>query len=175
MSKRQRPKNWKDSIVVTAEKLTTVELLREANEFTMMHRKKSKQSLKTAYFHRHSPIRTQMFIIRMYGIPSFVSVHFRTHAATGQQHYVGSNRYDLNEEGGDSRWSPTEHMMIVNAQHLEEMSWKRLCVKASLETRYVMAKIKAAVAEVDPDCADRMDPECIYLNSCHEPKPCPTL
>lgn len=160
---------------VTVEKLTDVELMREANEFTMRHEKKSKQTLERGYFHRHSPIRTQLFIVRMYNIPSFVSTHLVRHSATGQQHYVSSNRGDLGGDDSADRYTPVHHMMILNAQHLEEMSWARLCVKSSLLTRKVWKMVRDAVAVEDRDLAERMVPECVYLGRCHQPNPCPKL
>lgn len=160
---------------ITVEKLTNERLLREANEFTMNHRRTSTQTLDSAYEHRHSPIRTQIFVVRMYGIPTATSVHLVRHAAVGQQHYVGSNRADLGGDDNANRHTPVDHMMILNAQHLEEMAWDRLCRKSSEETQFVLKLIRQAVKEVDQELAKKMVPRCLFLNRCIEAKPCKKL
>lgn len=62
---------------IKVKKLTDVELLRTANSFTTG--KESKQSLKSAYRHKHTTIRTQLFYVECDGIPQFVAYHLRTH------------------------------------------------------------------------------------------------
>lgn len=146
-----------------------------ANSFTMRNEKESKQKLEAAYKHRHSPMRTQLFVVRMYAIPSFVSVHLVRHSAVGQQHYVGSNRVDLGGDPVADRYTPVDHMMVLNAQHLEEMAWDRLCKKSSPETRKVMQHIAEQTLLVDPDLANKMVPRCVYLGRCDEYKPCGRL
>lgn len=58
-------------------KMTDVGFLREMNEFTSG--KQSKQSLTSAYKHKHSTIRTQIFVVKCYDIPQYVAYHLRTH------------------------------------------------------------------------------------------------
>ena len=135
----------------------------------------AKCSLKDLYLWEHSPSRTQMFWIHMENIPSFVSVHLVRHAAVGQQHYVMSNRTDRGGLGNEvvTRNSPVNHRMLLNAQHLIDMSRRRLCYKASPETREVMGRIKEAIGVIDPDLALYMVQECVYRGGfCHEPKAC---
>lgn len=163
---------------ITAQKLTNIALLREANEFTTKHTKTSNMSLETAYEMSHSPIRTQLWVIRMYDIPSATSVHLVRHAAVGQQHYVSSARPDLgyvefkHEMMTHEEWrnTPVDHMMILNSQHLEEISWDRLCKKSSSETQRVMHLIRQAVKESDQALAAVMVPRCLYLGRCKEGK-----
>lgn len=172
-------KKFSKDMRITVEKLTTPDLLREANDFTRMHQgDPSEQTLQSAYAQRHSPMRTQLFVVRMYQIPTMVSVHLVRHAAVGQLHYVGSNREDRGKKKKGKkvhRYTPVDHMMIVNAQHLEEMAWDRLCSKASPETQVVMQGIKEEVEWEDANLADLMIPRCQYLNRCIEAKPCGRL
>jgi len=154
-------------VVVT--KLTDEALMRKACSYTI--NAESKMSLAKIYRCEHSPMRTQMFTVELIGIPTFVSVHFVRHHV-GVDHWVKSNREDRGGTGKEDRWSPVNHMMLINAQSLVNLSRKRLCLAAHKETVRVMRAIKAAVAECDPDLAAVMVPECEYRGGCHELKSC---
>lgn len=70
---------------VTVEKITDINLAKEFLE-TTVHDKEFKSSLKKLdklYMSEHSPMYSQVFIIRMYDIYSYVSTHFRTDGRTG--------------------------------------------------------------------------------------------
>lgn len=149
-------------IEVTARKITDANLLRYCNSSTMRFDKESKQTLKSAYKMEHSPVRTQEFIISM-RVPAFVSVHFVRHKI-GVEHFVGSNRADLGGNSNADRWTPTNHVMKVNAAALIAMSKLRLCKKASDETRETMRLIREAVRGVDPELCLFMVPNCVYRN-----------
>jgi len=157
---------------VKAEKITDLSLCREVCEATMQN-KTSKVSLKQIYKSEHSPIRSQMFKITMKDIPTFVSVHFVRHSI-GIQHYVMSNRNDITGSNEVvTRESPVNHTMLLNAESLINLSKKRLCTKASLETRKVMKLIKDAIKEVDSDLSEFMVPQCVYrAGICQELKSC---
>lgn len=165
---------------ILIEKITNEDDLREACEFTMMNKVNSQQSLETMYNCRHSPMRTQLFKVKMYGIPTSASVHFVRHAAVGQLHFVGSNRPDMGTNNlvedlmtqKEARLLPVNHLMWLNAQHLQEMSWDRLCTDAEAPTRKVMREIRMAMKEVDGSLAALMVPRCIYLGRCESLKPC---
>jgi hypothetical protein len=157
---------------VTVEKLTDERLMQRACAITID--KDSKATLDSIYDCEHSPIRTQMFWIEMKNIPSFVSVHLVRHKF-GVEHFVKSLREDRCGKGNEveTRNSPVNHGMLINAQALINMARKRLCGKASKETLAVMAMIKEKVQEVDPVLAKYLVPECIYRGGvCHEPKSC---
>jgi len=157
---------------VTVEKLTNEKLMQRACAITID--KDSKATLDSIYDCEHSPIRTQMFWIEMKNIPSFVSVHLVRHKF-GVEHFVKSLREDRCGKGNEveTRNSPVNHGMLINAQALINMARKRLCSKASKETRAVMTMIKEKVQEVDPVLAKYLVPECIYRGGvCHEPKSC---
>lgn len=71
------------------------------------------------------------------------------------------------------RNAPTDISFIINAEALMNMAHKRLCTKASPETRKLMQMIKHEVSIVDPDLANHLVPMCIYRNGlCGEPKSC---
>lgn len=159
---------------IEVQKITSLEDAHEAIEFTSRNLK-AKCPLDSLYKWEHSPSRTQLFKVKMYDIFSFVSVHFVRHSAVGQQHYVTSNRDDRGGEGNIevNRLSLVNHLMILNAQHLIDMSKKRLCFKASPETKEVMELIKGYVGILDPDLSKYMVPNCVYKGGyCSEPKPC---
>jgi hypothetical protein len=130
------------------------------------------KNMEKMYLSEHSPIRTQLFLIEMQDIPTFVSVHLVRHNQ-GVMHFVKSNRIDSGSYSGDKgRLQPVNHMMIANAQALINMARKRLCGKASIETQQVMLDIKAGVYEIDKELASCMVMECEYRNGCHEFKSC---
>lgn len=160
---------------IQVNKITTIDDAHLAIESTMGTGFEAKCPLSDLYRWEHSPSRTQMFWINMIDIPTFVSVHLVRHAAVGQQHYVKSNRTDRGGEGNEviNRLSPVNHRMLLNAQHLIDMSRKRLCFKASEETRSVMLLIREAMYGVDPDLGVYMVPNCVYRGGyCSEPKSC---
>lgn len=157
---------------ITATKLTDIDLLHLACESTMHQQIQSKMSLAAIYNCEHSPIRTQMFTIEMKGILNFVSVHLVRHNV-GVQHFVKTMRTDRGAIEIANRLTLTDHTMILNAQTLINMARKRLCYKASDETRDTFNGIIDAVALVDEDLPKFLEPDCIYRGGyCHEMKMC---
>lgn len=156
-------------------KITTLNDAHMAIESTMHEGFEALCSLKQLYLWEHSPSRTQLFWVNMTGIPTKVSVHLVRHSAVGQQHYVMSNRPDRGGAGDSvvTRNTPVNHRMLLNAQHLIDMSRRRLCFKASTETREVMEGIKNSLQYVDADLIGYMVPNCVYRGGyCCEPSPC---
>lgn len=156
---------------VAVEKITGIEDLHEANEFTSGQ--ESKMGLATAYHLGHSTIRTQLFKVKMYSIPTKTSVHLVRHSAVGQLHFVKTARKDrtMYHDTDVNRLTPVNHMMILNAQHLIDMARKRLCGMSEIQTTHVMQSIKNAVHLVDPALARHMQQECIYRGGfCYEGK-----
>jgi hypothetical protein len=157
---------------ILIEKVTGDIHMRTVCEFTSG--KQSKISLKRMYQCEHSPIRTQIFFVRMYNIPSFVSVHFVRHKI-GVDHFVKSNRSDSTGISDEqiNRLTPVDHLMIVNAQSLINIARKRLCYKAHEETVKVMEAIKEEMFKIDKDLYPFLVPECSYRGGiCHELQPC---
>ena len=71
---------------VKVRKLTDKELMKEACEVTFLGT--SHQTLKSIYRSEHSPVRTQLFWIKMENIPLFASTHLI-------RHHVGSQPFQL--------------------------------------------------------------------------------
>jgi hypothetical protein len=155
-------------VIVT--KLTGEELFRKACEFTI--RGESKVSLERMYRAEHSPIRTQLFFVEMYGIPTFVSTHFVRHKL-GVEHYVLTHRDDRGGGDGVDRNTPVNHGMLLNAQSLISISRKRLCSSSHPKTIAVMQEIIKEVAKVDEVLIHYLMPECDYRGGrCPEPRSC---
>ena len=157
---------------ITASKLTNPDLAQLACQYTMHSHAASSITMERLYAMEHSPIRTQLFAVEMVGIPNFVSVHFVRHHV-GVDHYVQTMRLDRGADDVANRLTPTNHLMIANAQALINMARKRLCHKASSETRDVMEKIRTAIGGVDHALGSVMVPECYYRGFiCHERTMC---
>jgi hypothetical protein len=118
----------------------------------------------------HSPIRVATYRIILEDLPYWVSVHFTRHKI-GVEHFVSSRRPDRT---GQAR-SPDDlvrHEMVANAQALITMARKRLCRKASLETRLAMVDIAKAIFSIDNGLGWAMGPDCEYRGACYEMEPC---
>jgi hypothetical protein len=158
------------AMTLEIEKLTDARIMREACAVTM-GKANSTVSLSDMYNCEHSPIRTQLFWIKLYDIPAFVSTHLVRHKV-GVEHFVKSLRDDRCGEGNETRNSPVNHFMLINAQALINMARKRLCYKAHKTTGEVMCSIVTAIEQVDKALAGYLVPECTYRNGCHELTPC---
>jgi len=157
---------------IVAHRITNEELMRNLCTVTTHNKMESKITTAGIYNCEHSPIRGMVFKITMEGIPSFVSVHLVRHKI-GVEHYVQTMRDDRGAQEVANRNTPVDHTMILNAQTLINMAKKRLCYKASKETRDVFNAIVDAVALVDEDLPKYLEPECIYRGGyCHEMKIC---
>ena len=71
------------------------------------------------------------------------------------------------------RYAPTDLACIINAEAIINMSRKRLCAKASKETREIWENVIALIEEVDPDLAKHCVKPCVAsCGLCREPKGC---
>ena len=122
----------------------------------------------------HSPIRTLMFTIELIDVPYWVSVHFSRHKY-GVEHYVRSqrndrqNKYDRNTAPQNA---PVNHTMEINAPELMYMARKRLCCKASAETKAWMEAIVEEVCLKCPEFRPHLVPQCVFLGRCPEMYSC---
>ena len=123
---------------------------------------------------RHSPIRELRFGILLVDIPTWVATHLVRHVHA--QPYVSSQRndrqdkYDRNAARQDA---PVNMYWAMNAEELMIIANKRLCKKASEETRNVVEEICRQVVELCPEFSDVLVPMCVYHGGvCHEMKPC---
>ena len=71
------------------------------------------------------------------------------------------------------RYAPTDLMCLINAEAIINMSRKRLCAKASKETREIWQKVCELIEEYDPDLYQHLVPQCVYRGGiCPESKCC---
>lgn len=119
----------------------------------------------------HSPIRTVEFDVSIKNIRQWVTVHLVRHWL-GFIPFVHSQRQDRREldvpRDELPQGSLNDMSFSVNAQALMTISRKRLCSKASKETREAWIRVKNAIEDVDPIMAEKMVPECIYRGFCPE-------
>ena len=123
---------------------------------------------------RHSPIRVLHFTFRLTDIPYWVSVHLCRHVhATPfvrSQRNDRQNDYDRNEAPQNV---PVNMLWHMNAEELMVIANKRLCGKASRETREVVRKMCKLVMEAMPEFNGLFVPLCMWQGGvCHEMKPC---
>lgn len=131
----------------------------------------------------HSPIRSLIFVVTMYNVPTWVSQHIARHDAfaghntregASDTNYVGTQRSDRTgvDRSELSQEELVDHRILLNSQDLIAISRKRLCTCASPETRYVWQKIREEVAKIEPELATKMVRECIYRGFCPEIECC---
>lgn len=70
------------------------------------------------------------------------------------------------------RYAPTNIAMLINAEAIMNMSAKRLCAKASKETREIWQKTLGLIEEVDPDIVKFCQKPCVLQGYCRESKSC---
>ena len=156
-------------------KLTDIQQAWAAIEATMQDGFVAGANLKEIYKWEHSVSRTQLFWIELLSIPRGVSDHLVRHANVGQQHFVKSSLANRGGVGWENTTleAPTNHRMLLNAQHLIDMAKLRLCYKANEKTREIMLMIREELMLVDWELAQYLVPKCVYRNGiCSEPKPC---
>ena len=121
---------------------------------------------------RHSPIRELHFAFEL-RIPYWVSVHLCRHVHA--QPYVRSqrndrqNQYDRNSAPQDA---PVKMIWSMNAEELMTIANKRLCNKASEETRDVVKAMCALVLNECPEFEGLLISACVYHGKCNEMYPC---
>lgn len=101
----------------------------------------------------HSPIRTVEYDVSIKNIRQWVTVHLVRYWL-GFIPFVHSQREDRRElevpRDELPQGSLNDMAFSINAQALMTFSRKRLCSKASKETRYAWQNVKDAIEEVDP-------------------------
>ena len=139
-----------------------------------------KTSILTA---EHSPIRSLIFVITLYNVPTWVSQHIARHdkfaghtmrEGEGDDHFVATQRSDRTgvDRSELSQEELVDHRILLNAQDMINISKKRLCNCASPETRFVWQKVKEEVGKIEPELASRMVRECVYRGFCPEISRC---
>lgn len=122
----------------------------------------------------HSPIRVLPFFIVLRDIPYYVSVHLVRHVHATP--FVSTQRNDRQTDYDRTKApqdAPVTMGWYMNAEELINIAHKRLCRKASKETREVVEKICNAVIDVNPEFKEVLVPNCIYRGGyCSEFEPC---
>lgn len=123
---------------------------------------------------RHSPIRYIVYSFMLEGIPSNIATHFARHVHA--QPYISSLRNDRQTfTDGDKapRDTPVNMIIDMNAEELQIMANKRLCMQAAEKTREVMREMCRLALEVTPELMGLLVPLCFYCGGvCHEMYPC---
>lgn len=123
----------------------------------------------------HSPIRKIKFSWKWKDLMYWVSVHFVRHKF-GVDWWCTTQRDDRTSDDVSRENKPQGSFVELegeaNAQALINISRKRLCAQASLETRQAWQKVKNEVTEKDPVLGSVMVKECIYRGFCPEMYPC---
>lgn len=122
---------------------------------------------KTILISEHSPIRDIYFKWEWLQIPHWVTVHWVRHkwekfVATQRSDRTGIDRHSLPQD------TPSNMRGEGNVQHLIDTMRKRLCFKASPETRECAMSLKTEIHEIEPFIADVLIPSCIYRAGCCE-------
>lgn len=123
---------------------------------------------------RHSPIRRAMYSFEFENIPSNTATHFARHVHCDK--YISTLRNDLAEfiDGDHApRNTPVGMILDANAEELQVMANKRLCMKAAELTRKVMQAMCKLAESATPEMVGNLVPLCEYCGGiCHEMNPC---
>ena len=124
---------------------------------------------------RHSPIRELRFSYVIRDIPYWVTVHLVRHHV-GFQPYVQSQRNDRQSDYDRTKApqdTPVTMRVTLNAEALLNLANKRLCMKASPETREVVQRMCALAERVVPELHGLLVPMCEYHGGvCYEIQSC---
>ena len=119
----------------------------------------------------HSPIRDIIIKWRWANMPHWVTVHWVRHkwekfVRTQRSDRTGIPREKLPQD------EPQTFVGEANVQHLIDTHRKRLCYKASPETRRYAEDFKATLRAVQPEISDVLVPNCVYRYGCPEMEKC---
>ena len=121
----------------------------------------------------HSPIRLLEYDFTWEDIRQWITCHFVRHHE-GCEKFVHTQRTDRDEKlKGLNRDELPQGLlndmdMTCNAQSFINISRKRLCSAASMETRNAWKAVISYLKEIDPVLASKCVPECIYRGFCPE-------
>jgi hypothetical protein len=119
----------------------------------------------------HSPLREVVVVLDFENIRSWVSVHLVRHFL-GVEKYVSTQRSDRREHELPRDEQPQGALvnmrMVLNAQALINVSGRRLCHAASIETVQAWQTVRRAVKLIDENLWSTMVPVCIYRGFCPE-------
>lgn len=133
----------------------------------------SSQWLRRLFLCEHSPIRKLIVSWKWTDIEWWIQTHFTRHKF-GVEWFVKTSRTDRT---GIDRSTLTQNSLIdmegeANAQAIINISRKRLCTKASSETRYAWQLLLSEMRKHEPELVSVCVPECVYRGWCYEYKSC---
>ncbi len=123
----------------------------------------------------HSPIRLLEYDITFKRMRQWVTVHLVRHH-NGVVPFVATQRADRSilkyDRDALPQGSLNDMMMSCNAQSIINISRKRLCAKASKETRYAWTLAMHELRKIDPILEEKCVRECTYRGFCPEMESC---
>jgi hypothetical protein len=121
----------------------------------------------------HSPIRQLSIKAKWYNLKYWVSVHFVRHWL-GIVHWVRTQRSDRTNTDRNQlpQGAFVEHEIEVNAQAVINISRRRLCKGASIETQEAWGAFVDSIKDKEPELYNVSVPDCIYRGWCYEFKSC---
>lgn len=119
---------------------------------------------------RHSPLRSGTFLIQLEDIPYFVHTHLVRHNV-GVVPFVGTSRTDRTGVPREERKQTdlVSMRMLVNVESLMNISEKRLCTQADIETIKVWRAVLEEIKKYDENIYDYCVPSCVAKGACVEP------
>lgn len=156
----ERVTSWKD--VLNAARFTQRKKLLNKEPSSEFKRKIIKAE--------HSPLRCLMFNIDLYDIPYYVSVHYVRHihaipfCSTSRPDVDGTQKPREEQRKID----PVNLRLFLNAEEIINISRKRLCNKAELQTKLIWNEVIEKLKEIEPELAKACVPNCIYRSFCPE-------
>lgn len=124
---------------------------------------------------RHSPIRYLHFSFYI-ECPYWVSVHLCRHVHATP--YVKSQRNDRQDDYDRNKAPQDETVCMIwdmNAEELITIANKRLCNKASTETKQIVRQMCDLVIEKCPEFESELVPMCVREHGCNEMQSCGRL
>lgn len=118
---------------------------------------------------RHSPLRSGVMLIELDDIPYFVHTHLVRHNV-GVVPFVGTSREDRTGVKRNERKQTDLISMdlLVNIESLMNISEKRLCNCADIETIKVWKAVLEEVKKYDKDIYWACTPSCVRTGGCIE-------
>ena len=177
----------KSKVRVEVKKLTDWSEVLDAARFTVnktdLGKEPSVEFKNRITMAEHSPIRSLIFVVTLYNVPSWVSQHIARHdkfaghtvrEGENDENFVSTQRSDRTgvDRSELSQEELVSHRILLNAQDLINISRKRLCNCASPETRYVWDLVRYEIWKIEPELASKMVRECVYRGFCPEMECC---
>ena len=122
---------------------------------------------------QHSILRCLQFVIYIEDVPNYTHNHFVRHVHS--QPFIASMRPDITGLASNdeiTRNTPNNGCYMMSAQEFLNISYQRLCYKASKETREIWEAVVEEMRKIEPELVEFAVPNCVRLNMCPEYKSC---